>query len=157
MQKITKKTALICLLIVAAIVGAWRFVLHPWHQKNADNSLTPPVSDPTTKVTPVATDDTAAPSLKKSSVHTRYNNPGGGDEVGFSLVVDDSGTIVTASTEILAKNPTSKKRQETFAEGLPQAIQGKKISDLTAIDKIGGSSLTTASFNASLAELKAGL
>lgn len=156
MQKITKKTALIGLLILTALVGVWRFVIQPWQQKDEQNSLTPPMSDPTTKVTPVSSGEEAV-NLKKASVRTSYKNPGGEDEVGYSIVVDESGTIVTASAEVLAKNPTSIKRQEAFAEGLLQAIQGKKISDLTAIDKVGGSSLTTASFNASLAELKAGL
>lgn len=153
MEKISKKTALIWVFIVAAVVCAWRFVWQPAQQKEEPTPL--PSNSPVQTSAPL--NEEGSPSVKKSSVRTSYKNPGGTDEVAFSLVVDETGTIITASTEVLAKNPTSIQRQEAFAEGLPQAIQGKKISDLTAIDKVGGSSLTTAAFNTSLAELKNGL
>ncbi len=153
MEKISKKTALIWVFIVAALVCVWRFVWQPAQQKEEAAPL--PSNSPVQTSSPV--NEGGSPAVKKTSVRTSYKNPGGTDEVAFSLVVDETGTIVTANTEILAKNPTSIQRQQAFAQGLPQAIQGKKISDLIAIDKVGGSSLITAAFNASLAELKNGL
>lgn len=156
MAKIQKKTAMFGVLILGSIVAAWRFVWEPIEHaqetKEAEESavVTPVQNSP-------ASSDAAPTTVKQSSVRTSYKTPGGEDEVGFRLTVDSEGTILTALTEVLAKNPTSIKRQEAFAEAFPQALQGKKISELTAIDKVGGSSLTTAAFNASLAQLKAGI
>ena len=96
--------------------------------------------------------------VKKSvAVRTSYGNPAGSDEVGFVLALDDNGVIVNATTEVLATHDISKARQAAFASGLGTAIQGKKLSELTAIDRVGGSSLTTNAFNKALPELKAQL
>ena len=91
---------------------------------------------------------------KKVSTKTSYKNPAGDDEVGFSLMVNSEGVIVDAMVDILAIHAVSKTRQLAFSEGLAGAIKGKKLSELSAIDKVGGSSLTTGAFNASLAQLK---
>lgn len=85
---------------------------------------------------------------------TSYKNPSGSDEVGFTVVVDGSGIITDVTTDILAENKNSKMFQENFSKALPQAIRGKKLSDLEAIDRVGGASLTTKAFNESLAKLK---
>lgn len=98
-----------------------------------------------------------APTTKELSVKTSYTNPGGSDEVGFTLVVDSTGVITDAKTETLATNPTSLIRQQSFASELPTVLKGKKLSELSQIDKVGGSSLTTAAFNKSLDQLKAQL
>lgn len=158
MAKISKKTALLWVLIIGAVVAVWRFVWDPIESKKEnqevlENAVVTPVQK--SENTPEA--DTTASTVKESSVRTSYKNPGGEDEVGFSISVDESGVITNATVEVLAKNPTSKTRQNAFAAGLPKALQGKKLSDLTAIDKVGGSSLTTNAFNASLAQLKAGI
>ncbi len=54
-----------------------------------------------------------------------------------------------------ATSPISTKWQQNFAENLPAAVKGKKLSELSSIDKVAGASLTTAAFNQSLAQLKA--
>jgi NifU-like protein involved in Fe-S cluster formation len=98
-----------------------------------------------------------APKMKEVSVKKSYENPAGGDDVMFTLVVDATGIITDAKTGILAIHDISKKRQLAFAEGLPAAVKGKKLSELTTIDRVGGSSLTTKAFNDALTELKAAL
>jgi hypothetical protein len=77
--------------------------------------------------------------------------------VGFTLVVDNNGVITDAQTEVMGVAPTSKMRQESFAKELPKVVVGKKLADLTKVDRVGGSSLTTGAFNAALAKLKAQL
>lgn len=79
-----------------------------------------------------------------------YQSPAGPEEVGFTLVVDTDGVITEAKTEELAKAPISKVRQAEFAKALSGAVVGKKLSELTTVDRIGGSSLTTGAFNAFL-------
>lgn len=157
MAKLKKETALLWVFVIAAILSAWRFIIQPWQQREtATPALETMVPSPnsTSGSTPAVEE---AISVKTASVKTSYKNPGGADEVGFSVSVDESGVITQATVEVLAKNPTSIQRQKAFAAELPQAIQGKKLSDLTTIDKVGGSSLTTEAFNASLAQLKAGI
>ena len=83
-----------------------------------------------------------------------YKSPAGEEKVGFTLVVDDAGVITDAKTEVMAVAPTSKMRQESFAKDFKAAVVGKKLSELTKVDRIGGSSLTTGAFNAALEELK---
>jgi hypothetical protein len=153
MAKISKKTALLWILVVAGLLVIWRFIVQPIKQK--DEAITPMMSTETSEPTPQQV--VASESERAASVRTQYKNPGGEDEVGYSITVDENDVITKVGVEVLAKNPTSKLRQEAFAAGLPGAIQGKKITELTSIDKVGGSSLTTASFNASLAQLKAEL
>lgn len=91
---------------------------------------------------------------KKLNTKTSYKNPAGEDEVGFNLMVNGEGVIVDATVDILAIHAVSKTRQLAFSEGLAGAIKGKKLSELSAIDRVGGSSLTTGAFNSSLAQLK---
>lgn len=91
------------------------------------------------------------------SVTANYTSPAGEEEVIFNISVDENGVITKAETEGLATNPTSIIRQKSFAESLPTAIVGKNISELSNIDRVGGSSLTTNAFNASLEQLRAQL
>jgi hypothetical protein len=57
----------------------------------------------------------------------------------------------------LGTNDITKVRQTAFAVDFAEAVKGKKIAELTAIDRVGGSSLTTKAFNDSLDELRAQL
>lgn len=84
-----------------------------------------------------------------------YESPAGSEEVGFVLFVDENGVITDAEAEVMAENKTSVFRQQSFADAFPEIIIGKNINELENVDRIGGSSLTTKSFNESLADLKA--
>lgn len=164
MAVISKKTALIWVLIIAGAVTLWKFVWKPMEGKEAS------VSTPTTNslgsaspsgraMTEPSTGVVTDPSTvkKMATVNTTYNNPAGSDEVGFLLMMDENGVIVEAITQVLATHEISKARQAAFGAGLGAAIKGKKLSELSAIDRVGGSSLTTAAFNEALPALKAQL
>ena len=94
---------------------------------------------------------------KEISITPSYQTPGGEEQVGFTLVVDDLGVITDARTQVMAKTPTTEIRQKAFADALPQALKGKKLAELTTVDRVGGSSLTTGAFNKALVQLKAQL
>lgn len=161
MAVISKKTVLMWVLIVAGAAAVWRFVWKPMSDEKMTDTresttqsgeTTPPPSMPT----PQGVNDTISMTseVKEVAVRTSYKNPGGADEVGFVLMVDKGGVIVDGRTEVLATNQISIARQKAFADGFATAVKGKKLAELTAIDKVGGSSLTTASFNSVLSELK---
>jgi hypothetical protein len=94
---------------------------------------------------------------KTTELTTTYQSPAGEESVAFKLVVDGSGTITEAETTVMAKNPTSVMRQESFSKEFANALKGKKLADLGPVDRIGGSSLTTGAFNKGLDQLKSQL
>lgn len=97
-----------------------------------------------------------SPSAETKTIRTvaTYTSPAGEDKIAFVLGLDASGTIVSTSIESMTDHEISKKRQAAFGEGFSGAIVGKKLSELSNIDRVGGSSLTTKAFNESLAALK---
>lgn len=99
----------------------------------------------------------AAPGDQEVSVETTYQSPAQLENVSFTLSVDEEGVITRAESTVLAEHPISIMRQESFAAEFPAALQGKKLAELTQVDRIGGSSLTTGAFNRALADLKAQL
>jgi|SRR6185369_3362534 len=145
MAIITKKTAL---LWIALIAGALALVKFFWKPMQSENITANQSSEQ---------QQSAKNTVRSATVKTRYNNPSGSDEIGFTLGIDDKGTITEAKTDVLAANPTSKMRQEAFAAALPSVLVGKDISTLKEVDRVGGSSLSTAAFNSSISALKAQL
>ncbi len=117
---------------------------------------TVPVSTPSGSF-PESPEVSVEETTKRIGIVTTYTDPAGEAEVGFTVVVDANGTIVDASAEVLGTNDITKVRQTAFAADFAEAVKGKKIAELTAIDRVGGSSLTTKAFNDSLDELRAQL
>lgn len=156
MAQIKKSTLLFGVVVLAGLVGAVKWLM-PSKDDQSGKSMTTNEAAPT--AAPAGADNIPVTGTTKEAkavtVKTSYKNPAGDDEVGFTLYVDSTSMIVDAKTEILAIHDISKKRQTAFADGLPMAVKGKKLSELTAIDKVGGSSLTTKAFNDALTQLKA--
>ncbi|MEO8581103.1 MAG: hypothetical protein ABI425_00825 [Patescibacteria group bacterium] len=142
------------LLLSVAIVSSVLLAACQPQPSSSDQTVTPEV---TAEMTPAPTQKTSEGMTKgkEVSVTTKYQSPAGEEAVGFTLVLDENGIISDAKTEIHGLKPISVDRQTKFAEGLPAVIKGKKLSELTNIDRVGGSSLTTNAFNASLQDLKA--
>lgn len=140
-----KLMALLGILVIGGALVVWKFI---------GKSETEGKMGTETKG---ATGTDMKTSEKKVNARVSYKNPAGDDEVAFMLTVNGEGVIVAASTEILAIHDISKKRQEAFASGLESVLAGKKLSDLASIDRVGGSSLTTAAFNQVLPQLKSQL
>lgn len=150
-----KKTALpIATIVLAAIVFS---ACVPEEQSKPEQT---PVEQPSTQVEPEPRAESAIESViigKPLTVETSYMSPAGEEAVAFTLYVEESGLIIHAETEVLGKNPTTIVRQTSFANEFPGVLVGQNINDLSQVDRIGGSSLTTAEFNASIQKLKAQL
>lgn len=91
---------------------------------------------------------------REVSAVASYEVPDGTDKVRFTLGLGSDGTVVAVkSTDVLDEN-TVDENLEKFSQNLIIVIRGKKLSELTSIDRVGKSSLTTAAFNAVLPELQ---
>lgn len=150
---------IIGMVVGVAVVGAtWVFIA-----RHSGNDNTDATNQVVSLENAAAVKNESAEGLiidsgqKKVSVHTQYEDPAGTDEVEFSVIVDTDDTIVDASVNVLASHDISQKRQEAFAEALPEAVKGKKLRELAPIETIGGSALTTEAFNESLDDLKSQL
>jgi hypothetical protein len=128
------------------------------------SSSTPPSPTPAAqeemmndKMVPSDSPESMMKAAKEVSTTEKYQTPAGEEQVGFTIGLDDTGAITEVKTEILGKAPASKIRQEAFAKDITSSVQGKKLADLTSIDRVGGSSLTTGAFNTALDALKAQL
>lgn len=137
-----KVIAFLGIILVAGAVMVWKY--------NGDDAT----------VTKTGSDDKGKNGTdmkvteKKLTTKTSYQNPAGADEVGFNVTVNAEGVVTDATVDILAEHAVSKTRQLAFSDGFAAALKGKKLSELTAIDKVGGSSLTTGAFNAALPQLQ---
>ena len=74
-------------------------------------------------------------------------------EARFTLGLDTNGVITSVA---LVENPTgvASDKQKEFAGKLEVVIRGKKLSELSAVDRIGTSSYTTNAFNSVIDKLK---
>lgn len=148
------------MLAIAGLAAMWKWFSRPVEEKESIRSrVSAPteegmISEKTTESQSSIESEVKGEENSTVSAEKEYKTPSGSDNVGFSAVIDAEGVIVDTSVRVLANNEISKKRQAAFAEALPLAIKGKKLSELSAIDTVGGSSLTTRAFNESLAELK---
>lgn len=157
----TRPTALLFLFTIACAVSL--AACQPTTPATENDSTVAPVTSPAVSAPPsdTATGSTSmrspAPGETMIKSEQTYTTPAGEEKVGFVLFVDADGVVTGAETEMLAKAPTSVMRQKSFAAELPTVITGKKLSELTKIDRVGGSSLTTGAFNKALIDLNAQL
>ena len=96
------------------------------------------------------------PWVKEGDVYTttlKYNSPGGEEANKVSLTIK-KGIITAVDFGIKTEIKASLKYQGGFAKGLTGVIVGKKLSELTDVDKISGASLTTNAFNEAVRKLK---
>lgn len=84
-----------------------------------------------------------------------FEYPGGTHTIKFEFLVDEAGVI----NEIKAADidPENQGQLANFVTTANTQFVGKNISDLSNVDKVGTSSLTTAAFNESLANIQAQL
>ncbi len=99
--------------------------------------------------------DTNLAATREVSTIATYESPGGTDKVRFSIGLDAGGRVVSVRASDALKGDAVSENLAKFSTGLLLVIKGKKLSELSAVDRIGKSSLTTAAFNASLPALKA--
>ena len=101
----------------------------------------------------------ANPATNEQSLATRelvqmasYQTPQGTDNVRFTVTLDTAGLIT--DIKVLNVEDPGNKHVEEFNQLLLQKIQGKKLADLNAIDKVGTSTLSTDAFNTALEGFK---
>ena len=97
----------------------------------------------------------AVGSRELSSI-VSYDIPEGSHIIEFTITIDDDGIIQKVSGLDLTA-PEKQSSIDKFSATLTTTIQGKKLSELEAVDKVGTSSLTTNAFNESLTNIKAQL
>lgn len=78
------------------------------------------------------------------------------DTLRFVVVVDKGGVIQEIKTLEDATGEIPEKKKE-FNELVNVQLKGKKLADVSALDKVGKSTMTTNAFNGVLESLKAGL
>lgn len=103
--------------------------------------------------TPAANEPNLAVTREVSAVAT-YESPGGTDKVRFTISLDASGVVEAVKSTDVLKGDTVSENLAKFSQNLILVIRGKKLSELTSIDRVGTSSLTTAAFNAVLPDLQ---
>ena len=77
-----------------------------------EQAVTPPATTPETPV--------ASTAKYKAGSYTAigdYQSPGGHDQIGLTVTIDEAGVIKDAKTEEKPSNPASKKWQERFTAG----------------------------------------
>ena len=91
---------------------------------------------------------------RQISADATYTVPGGEDKVKFVLSLNSQGRVVGVKTDDILNPDKVNPNLEKFSQELLVTIKGKKLSELSNIDKVGTSSLTTAAFNEALERLK---
>jgi uncharacterized protein with FMN-binding domain len=82
-----------------------------------------------------------------------YQSPNGTEEVTVTVTLE--GGVITAVEAVGdGDNPNSKRYQSEFADGIADVVVGKNIDDIS-VDKVAGSSLTSAGFNDAIDAIKA--
>lgn len=146
----TKKALALAAVVLVALVG-YKVAMRP----DASAEATPKQADTTTGAPVATTPPATTATVKKLTTEVTYKEPAGESPISFTLSVGSDGVITDATAEVLATHDVSKARQTAFAAEFAAAVKGKQLSELTAIDRVGGSSLTTKAFNDALATLKA--
>lgn len=131
MSLLNKRNLVIGVLVVVVVALSYRYVLKPQ-----------------------ATKETESAFIEVSAVIS-YQVPNGTDKVRFTLGLDDDKRIVSVKTTDVLAGDVSDEKQNEFSSNLLLVIQGKKLSELEAVDRVGTSSLTTDAFNSALPDLKA--
>lgn len=94
------------------------------------------------------------PIAREVSAVAAFEVPDGTDKVRFILGLDENGAVVaTRTTDVLAGDSIDEHLQE-FSDNLLIMLKGRKLSELTAVDKVGKSSLTTKAFNSAIPDLQ---
>lgn len=145
MWKMKKSTALIALVVVVSVFVYYRY---------AQQVLAPSKEEANTPAAPKKMEDAAAQGWKEVSAEVSYSTPGDSvDHLRFVVSLDKQGVIQQIQTLDAETNEIPEKKQE-FNDQINGILKGKKLSELTAIDKVGKSSLTTDAFNQALSKLQ---
>jgi len=145
-MNIKKSSVLIAAVVVLSVFVYYRYTKEVL-QSGKEESSAIVVRDESTKM----------PGLKEVSAEVTYDTPGDyPDHLRFVVTLDGEGAIQSIQTFDAETGKVPEKKKE-FTEQINVLLKGKKLSELSAIDKVGKSSLTTDAFNQALGDLKAKL
>lgn len=106
---------------------------------------------------PDAVSEVAMEKPKEVSAVVAYDvNEEISHEVRFTLGLDAAG-VITSVALVEDSTGVASDKQKEFAGELEVVIKGKKLSELSTVDRIGTSSYTTNAFNSAIDKLKAQL
>ncbi|MDO8566045.1 MAG: hypothetical protein Q7S04_02565 [Candidatus Moranbacteria bacterium] len=143
MFNIKKGTALIAVVVLVSVFVYYRYAVKILQVNKGENTT------PVTDMLPVG--------AKKVSAVVKYMaTEDKEDELRFVLTVDKSGIITELATLDAKTNEVPEKKKD-FNRQVSVMIVGKKLSELTAIDNVAKSTLTTKAFNSVVDQLKAQL
>lgn len=119
----------------------------------ADGETTPttPSSDSGTETGDATT--TGSYTDGEYTESANYQSPNGTEEVEVTVTLAD-GVITAVEVVGDGDNPNSKRYQTEFADGIADVVVGKSIDEIS-VDKVAGSSLTSAGFNDAIDAIKA--
>lgn len=145
-MKIKKSSVLIAAVIVLSVFVYYRYAKEILQSGN-EQAATSVMRDESAKT----------PGLKEVSAEVTYDTPGDyPDHLRFVVTLDNDSVIQSIQTFDADTGEIPEKKKE-FTEQINVLLKGKKLSELSAIDKVGKSSLTTDAFNQALGDLKAGI
>ncbi|HLC95087.1 MAG TPA: hypothetical protein VJH89_01240 [Patescibacteria group bacterium] len=140
MFKIKKGVVLVAIVVVLSVVVYYRYATKTFQANKNDTPSVAVVS-----------------SARELSAVTSYEVPGDKTDVlRFVVAVNNQGMIENIKTLDAETNEIPAKKQE-FNTQINGLLKGKKLSELSALDKVGTSSLTTQAFNSVIDQLKAQL
>ena len=149
----------LALFLVVPVLAVSIFVYYRYAKdvlpKPGEVAVAPVAPAPAAMPTPTPTD--AMKASKEVSADVTYDAyEGKMDHLRFVVTVDKDGIIETVQTLDFETGQIPEKKKE-FNGLVNVVLKGKKLSTLTAIDKVGESSKTTDAFNKVLPTLQAAL
>ncbi len=82
-----------------------------------------------------------------------YNSPAGSETVEIELAIDDD-KVINVNIIPQARNETSQRYQQLFAEGIGLVVIGKELSEIGDYASVNGSSLTPGGFDRALRKIR---
>ncbi len=143
MFQIKKGILLIAVVIVVSVVAYYEYAVKIFQMNRSDDVVPMVVAPP-------------VEGKKVSALATYMVTEDKQDSLKFVVTVDKDG-IITDLAVLDAKTGKMVEEKKDFDEKASVIIVGKKLSELTAIDNVAKSSLTTKAFNGVIDELKAQL
>jgi uncharacterized protein with FMN-binding domain len=122
----------------------------------ADGETTGTDSGTAESTAPDAAPDAATTGSYTDGTYTEsadYTSPGGTETVEVTVTLAD-GVITEVEAVGDGDNPNSKRYQGEFSDGIADVVVGKSIDEIS-VDKVAGSSLTSAGFNDAIDAIKA--
>lgn len=143
MFQIKKGILSIAVVIVVSVVAYYEYAVKIFQMNRSDDVVPMVVAPP-------------IEGKKVSALATYMVTEDKQDSLKFVVTVDKDG-IITDLAVLDAKTDKAVEKKKDFDEKASVIIVGKKLSELSAIDNVAKSSLTTKAFNGVIDELKAQL